>query len=227
VHLQNTVNFIQALEANDKEFDFIPLPNLGHSFKGDGLVAALMASEDYFARCFAAAPAVTPATQVITYAPGLPAGQPQEGNCFASSLAVWREDAWRCTVGSVLYDPCFSTGEDVICGAHPTAPTVSFPLTLTEPLPAPEVSQDTGAHAWLVELADGKVCEYATGATSGVGDERINYFCPSPDPGQDVVILGDLHPGAVWMAKRAVLTGGPPDPTVLESAEVPIRTVWR
>jgi dipeptidyl-peptidase-4 len=51
VHLQNTINFIQALEANDKEFDFIPLPNLSHSFRGDGLVAALMASEDYFASC--------------------------------------------------------------------------------------------------------------------------------------------------------------------------------
>ena len=51
VHLQNTVNFIQALEANDKLFDFIPLPNLGHSFKGDGLVAALCASADYLAAC--------------------------------------------------------------------------------------------------------------------------------------------------------------------------------
>ena len=51
VHLQNTVNFIQALEANDKPFDFVPLPNLGHSFKGDGLVAALMASVDYFTGC--------------------------------------------------------------------------------------------------------------------------------------------------------------------------------
>ena len=45
-NLQNTVNFIEALEANDKLFDFVPLPNLGHSFKGDGLVAALMASVD-------------------------------------------------------------------------------------------------------------------------------------------------------------------------------------
>ncbi len=45
------VNFIQALEATDKEFSFIPLLNLDHSFQGDGLVAALSASEAYFARC--------------------------------------------------------------------------------------------------------------------------------------------------------------------------------
>ena len=51
VHLQNTVNFIQALEAADKPFSFIPLPNLDHGFHGDGLVAALAASVDYFTRC--------------------------------------------------------------------------------------------------------------------------------------------------------------------------------
>ena len=56
VHLQNTVNFIQALEANDKLFDFVPLPNLSHSFKGDGLVAALSASADYLAACPTGAP---------------------------------------------------------------------------------------------------------------------------------------------------------------------------
>jgi hypothetical protein len=94
-------------------------------------------------------------------------------------------------------------------------------------LPAPEVPEDTANHAWLVELPDGTVCEFATGATGGVGDERINYLCPSPDPDQAVVILGDLQPDTVWMAKQAVLTGSMPDLTVLESALVPVRTVWR
>jgi putative hemolysin len=180
------------------------------------------------------ASAAVAATQVITYVPGPPTGQPQEGICWTNSLAVWREDAWRCAVGNEIYDPCFSSGrrsssegESVICGADPVTPTVSFLLTLTEALPAPEVPPDTAGHAWQVELAGGTVCGYATGATGGVGDERINYFCPSPDPNQSVVILGDLQPGAVWMAKRAVLTGDMPDLTVLESAEVPIRTVWR
>jgi putative hemolysin len=173
-------------------------------------------------------PAVTiTATQVITYTSGPPTGEPREGSCWTSSLAVWREDAWRCTVGNEIYDPCFSSGESVICGANPTTPTVSFILTLTEPLPEPEAPGDTAGHAWLVELADGTVCGYATGATGGVGDDRINYLCPSPDPSQSVVILGDLRPGAVWMAKRAVVTGSMPDLRVLESAEVPIRTVWR
>jgi dipeptidyl-peptidase-4 len=70
VHLQNTVNFIQALEENDRLFEFVPLPNLSHSFKGDGLVAALMASVDYLSRCFAApAPTAPPAAAPPAAAP--------------------------------------------------------------------------------------------------------------------------------------------------------------
>jgi len=167
------------------------------------------------------------ATQVITYTPGLPTGEPREGSCWTNSLAVWREDAWRCAVGNGIHDPCFSQNDSVICGANPTTTTVSFLLTLTEPLPAPEPPQDTANHAWLVELADGTVCEFATGATGGVGGERFNYLCPSPNPDQYVMILGDLQPGVVWMTKRAVVTGGMPDLTVLESAMAPVRTLWR
>jgi dipeptidase D len=168
-------------------------------------------------------------TQVITYVPGPPTGEPQVGSCWANSLAVWRADAWRCFVANEIYDPCFDVGEygSVVCGADPVGSTTSFVLTLTDPLPSPRVPQDTAGHAWQVELADGTVCGYATGATGGVGDERINYFCSSPDPSQSAVILGDLQPGVVWMAKRAVLSGSMPDLTVLESAMAPVRTIWK
>jgi len=177
----------------------------------------------------AAAPttAAITATQVITYTPGPPTGAPQEGNCWTNSLAVWRAAAWRCAVGNGIYDPCFSQDDSVICGANPTTTTVSFLLTLTEPLPTPAPPPDTGNHAWLVELADGMVCEYATGATGGVGGERFNYLCPSPTPGQYVVILGDLQPGTIWLAKRAVVTGSMPNLTILESTMTPVRTIWR
>jgi dipeptidyl-peptidase-4 len=50
VHLQNSINLIQALEALDKPFEFLPLPNLNHSYRGDGLVTALSSSVDYFVR---------------------------------------------------------------------------------------------------------------------------------------------------------------------------------
>lgn len=54
VHLQNIVNFIQALLASHKLFGNTPLSGLGHSFRGDGLVAALAASSDYLERCLGA-----------------------------------------------------------------------------------------------------------------------------------------------------------------------------
>jgi dipeptidyl-peptidase-4 len=50
VHLQNSINLIQELESLDKPFEFLPLPNLNHSYKGDGLATALAASVDYFVR---------------------------------------------------------------------------------------------------------------------------------------------------------------------------------
>ncbi len=174
----------------------------------------------------APAAAIT-ATQVITYTPGPPTGEPQAGSCWTNSLAVWRADAWRCFVGNSIYDPCFEADGDVICGASPVTTTVSFALELTEPLPASSMPDDPAGHAWLVELPDGTVCEFATGATGGVDGERINYLCPSPDPDQAVVILGDLQPGAVWLASRAVLSGQMPNLTVLESALTPARIVWR
>jgi len=48
VHLQNSVNFIQALEQADRPFVFVPLPNEDHHYEGDGLATALAASVAYF-----------------------------------------------------------------------------------------------------------------------------------------------------------------------------------
>jgi dipeptidyl-peptidase-4 len=56
VHLQNSVNLIQEMQALDKPFEFLPLPGLNHSYKGNGLVAALSASVDYFVRTLGGAP---------------------------------------------------------------------------------------------------------------------------------------------------------------------------
>ena len=50
VHLQNTVNLIQAMDSVDNPFYFVPLPNEDHHYEGDGLVTCLSASADYFAR---------------------------------------------------------------------------------------------------------------------------------------------------------------------------------
>jgi dipeptidase D len=73
VHLQNSINLIQKLESIDKPFYFLPLPNLDHSYKGDGLATALADSASYFSQLLgnptttaATATAATPATQAAT-----------------------------------------------------------------------------------------------------------------------------------------------------------------
>ncbi|MBU1943471.1 MAG: S9 family peptidase [Actinobacteria bacterium] len=47
VHLQNSINFMQALEAADKAFIFVPLPNQNHDYEGNGMVTALSDSAEY------------------------------------------------------------------------------------------------------------------------------------------------------------------------------------
>jgi dipeptidyl-peptidase-4 len=49
VHLQNTINFIQMLNAADKGFNLVPLVDEDHHYEGDGLAACLAASSEYFA----------------------------------------------------------------------------------------------------------------------------------------------------------------------------------
>ena len=102
-------------------------------------------------------------TQVITFVPEIPeGGDEQEGSCWTSSLSIPdREDAWRCQDNqNSIYDPCFSFSDKpdmVVCGVDPTTDDKGFVMTLTEPLPAPDIPEgvDYSNQAWLIELADG------------------------------------------------------------------------
>jgi dipeptidyl-peptidase 4 len=51
VHLQNTLNLIDAMMAIDKPFEFVPLPNSDHHYGGDDLVTVLSESTSYFKEC--------------------------------------------------------------------------------------------------------------------------------------------------------------------------------
>ena len=163
------------------------------------------------------------ATSVITFRPAGIRGQEQEGYCWTESLGSGQSDAWRCMVDNSIYDPCFAiAGETgaVACGASPVDDPYAFRVKLTRPLPertAPAVDRP-----WIVELADGVVCGYLTGASTGVGGERANYGCTD-----GWYILGDPKPGQVWTANQvqiAVTRGGP---TLLDSADVNVKTVWK
>ena len=162
-------------------------------------------------------------TSVITFRPAGLRGPEQEGNCWTESLASGQADAWRCMVGNSIYDPCFTIdGETgaVACGASPTGDPYAFRVKLTQPLP--ERTAPASDRPWTVELADGVVCGYLTGASTGVDGERANYGCTD-----GWFILGDPTPGQVWTATEAQIAMTMEGPTLLDSAEVYLKTVWK
>jgi polar amino acid transport system substrate-binding protein len=171
-------------------------------------------------------------TEVIQYVPTMPTGEAQDGSCWTSSISVPREGAWRCTVDSSISDPCFALPDDpnaVVCDPNPATGDPGFKMNLTEPLPAPDLGEGSAdflkTNGWMIELADGMVCSFFTGATAPVNGKRISYGCT-----KEYSIIGDLHPGTVWQAERVDtdnLVAGDEGMTAEETEMVDIRTLWQ
>ncbi len=179
-----------------------------------------------------AAPAEVTETEIIDYQPSRPWPDQldfEAGDCWTQSLVVPRRDAWRCACGNSIYDPCFALegGEYVIAGADPSTGDPGFLIKLTKPLPEPEDYGKADDYVWMIELADGTVTAFMTGATGSVGEKRINFGLPENDEGDPVAIIGELHPGRVWTAEKATLGWGEEGFFIIESEMVPIRTIWR
>jgi hypothetical protein len=182
-------------------------------------------------RCTAAASTAV-ATHVVDYLPAKPdASTAQDGSCFTGSVALpGRADAWRCTTGNQIHDPCFQLADgSLVCDANPATGATGFLLTLTGPLPAPNVPASAAAsaavNAWLVRLDDGTVCGINTGATGGVNGERANYGCPGGD-----WIFGDLIPGDAntpWTGVLGTMTVGPGGYQLGFAHQAVIQTIWR
>lgn len=106
------------------------------------------------------------------------------GSCFAGSAASpERPDAFRCTAGNAIHDPCFRNpmGDDgtLACATDPFTAKVVV-LMLTEDLPSSGVAGDPDfgdVMPWALELENGGRCTMLTGATAPVAGMRINYGC--------------------------------------------------
>lgn len=102
------------------------------------------------------------------------------GSCFTSSETTTRSDAWRCTVGNALHDPCFSSPQAravVIC---PNAdPTSGLEIRLTRRLPTAHANRSPARERqpWTLKLYGGAHCAFSGGASSVVDGLRLNYFC--------------------------------------------------
>jgi hypothetical protein len=108
--------------------------------------------------------------------------RPKSGYCWVGSLTTPRRNAWRCTTGNYLHDPCFSSAYVsgiVLCPDAPWLKTgVKIRLTRTLPYAhgnhsAPSVR----AEPWALELYGGRRCLFSSGASNVVRGKRLNYFC--------------------------------------------------
>ena len=125
------------------------------------------------------------------------------GECrFTSSVAVpARPDAWRCTIGNAIHDPCFQNvlgdPHQLACPAAPWDANVTL-LTLTSPLPT-ETRKDfelKNTLPWALELTNGRRCTLFTGATAPIAGMRINYGCPG-----GFIVVGEIDRSQpVWRA---------------------------
>ena len=160
-------------------------------------------------------------TQVIVFYPlGVPT-QERRGSCWSSSNVLDRVDAWRCTSGDIIYDPCFSISgniQAVICDTSPLDNSTGIKLNLTEPLPA-HWSIPNPISAWVFELADGTNCSFLGGATAAFGGKRVNYSCTD-----GWYVLGDLQKGKIWIAQKIRLSSD--FSSIVESVKVFMRIAW-
>lgn len=123
------------------------------------------------------------------------------GSCFTGSVAdPSRPDAWRCTVGNLILDPCIGSaqsGRRLACFSAPWDNRIIL-LHLTRRLPLGQGNKDQSpeGNPWGVELASRERCALETGAEGIVGGKPVTYNCVHRG-----VILGQIdqrHP--IWRA---------------------------
>jgi hypothetical protein len=115
--------------------------------------------------------------------PRLHVTQTVKGYCFAGSAADSRSDAWRCSGGNLILDPCFSDPKVISWVACPElgSPFETRVIRLALSRALPKSLGNHGAagqgNPWAVKLADGRTCTFLTGATFTYYGKRANYGC--------------------------------------------------
>lgn len=102
------------------------------------------------------------------------------GSCFTSSDVTRRDDAWRCTVGNTLYDPCFSSALAfgvVVCPIPWQGSGTEIHLTKPLPKTSSNTIPSLSLQPWALETVSGSFCLLSSGASSVVHGQRLNYFC--------------------------------------------------
>ena len=141
------------------------------------------------------------------------------GACFTSSLAVDGSDAWRCSAGDEILDPCFRPPHGngpLACLDTPWGAVTK--LRLTKRLPKATPVDSARPMPWALETSSGLRCTKLTGATNVIAGQRVNYGCTDGS-----VLVGDVDDSSdLWTIMRDARTG---PGTVL--ARVNLRRAWR
>jgi hypothetical protein len=114
---------------------------------------------------------------------GIAVQQKLSGKCFAESAASpTRPDAWRCSGGNAIQDPCYmqvmGDQKQLACAREPWSANVNL-FTLEGSLPSADKTavQKDDSLPWALELADGEKCTLMTGGTYMMAGLRANYGC--------------------------------------------------
>ncbi|MER5347848.1 protein kinase [Streptomyces mirabilis] len=159
------------------------------------------ASNSPIGRPAASAPSHTPAatvssvqatqTQVVTISPWSPDGTPAggitttgraSGSCFGTAESTMRTDAWRCSAGDRILDPCFSPDsnpEDTSALCLDGAPNRMVELSVPQGFPGNNDHMPGGPDIEPITLvlSNGARCSFTGGGTSTLAGQRLNYGC--------------------------------------------------
>ncbi|GAX58261.1 serine/threonine protein kinase [Streptomyces olivochromogenes] len=159
------------------------------------------ASNSPIGRPAASAPSHTPAaavssvqatqTQVVTISPWSPDGTPAggititgraSGSCFGTAESTMRTDAWRCSAGNRILDPCFSPDsnpEDTSALCLDGAPNRMVELSVPQGFPGNNDHMPGGPDVEPITLvlSNGARCSFTGGGTSTLAGQRLNYGC--------------------------------------------------
>ena len=96
------------------------------------------------------------------------------GSCWTTSIASPRTDAFRCTSGNRIFDPCFkSGGKTVVCPTDLIRNRATL-VRLTAALP--RNTNPGNAAAWAFQLASGAMCQMGTGTII----PGYPFYCSGP-----------------------------------------------
>ncbi len=131
-----------------------------------------------------------------------------KGLCWTHAVSTNRPDAWRCTAGNDIYDPCFvnpTHRDQVVCAETPFSRSLVF-MRLGKPLSENATSmarwKEHKGEPWAIRLDNGDKCAAITGATDIVDGKRLDYACVRsgwiagfPDRSSGVIWTAQVLPG--------------------------------